>query len=477
MRAIGSVKLPAEHESKRIQLSSATMHILQGMEKQYSDINFASSKHQQVEEEDDLEEYVPVTDDGPQEMYEPMQENQIKDGLIQEEIYDDTDVQPIQEDIYDDTDMPEPIQEDIYDDTEGAPLPSRPAPMSLPPGDPGYASTNVAVPRQTTPDIVASEYKGEDISWDYDIHDKGKKKIKISNLKGVTMKGLLEKLGGRGQNNWQKRVCVLSGSFLYFYEKESSKTYNNRIVVPGYMVGVDDGKSVAGKNQFVFKLTADSTKHYFFRVSSPQERGKWVSALQAVAKPGPPKSGGGVPSLRPAIQSAPVLGGTDYALLNEVDQKEVKKHSLPNQPIEEEGQDVYEPFENDEIIPTMDSDEEDAPIEKEQSSIPPPVSPNLPRHQLPPPPVPAADVTVDTETRHLDGVNGLSLSNVFVVVYDFHPIDSDEMLLRRGDLVHVDNSASNEDWWFGEAVADNLKRLGNFGFFPANHLSQAFQVA
>ena len=491
LKNIGSLQIPPDYESKRIQLSNAMVHVLKGMDRQYPQITFTVREPQQIGDGDDQEEYVPVVDgEGPQEMYEPMQESQMNTTEpIQEDIYDDTEtVQPIQQDIYEDTEGPEPIQEDIYDDTDNVPgqpnLPVQPPPMrppsSLPSGgDPGYASTNVAVPRQTTPEIVADEYNGEDISWEYDVKDTGKKKIKMSNLKAVIMKGSLEKLGGKGQNTWQKRVCVLSGSYLYFYEKETSKTYNNRIVVPVYSVSVDEDKTVPNKNQFVFKLTADGTKNYYFRVSSGQERSKWVTSLETVTQKGRPKqppSGNSLPQ-PPAGQPNPPLVGSGYAMLSEVGFQEInemnQKNSVANPP-EGEGQDVYEPF-DEELIPTMDSDEEDASFVKETNSIPPSTS-----SQLPPVPVQipsVQDVSVDTETRHLDGINGLSLSNVFVAVYEFYPVESDELKLRRGDLVHVDNSVSNEDWWFGESVSKDLQRLGTFGYFPANHLSQAFQVA
>ena len=126
------------------------------------------------------------------------------------------------------------------------------------------------------------------LSWEYDLTAPKGEKTKPGDLSEILIKGPLEKLGGRSKNTWQKRYCVLSGAFMYFYEKESSKTFNNRIALPNYVVGTAPHLSNDKKKQFAFKLThTDSTgnqKDYYFRASSDDTRTKWVGALNRTLK-------------------------------------------------------------------------------------------------------------------------------------------------------------------------------------------------
>ena len=119
----------------------------------------------------------------------------------------------------------------------------------------------------------------------YDTNTKKGEKIRVSELSNVTQKGWLEKLGGRNQKNWQKRFCVVSGVFVYFYEKESSKTYNNRIGLPNYIPNPANELTNIKKKHFAFKLSAaevtKDSKDYYFRVNSDDDRTQWLQALRA----------------------------------------------------------------------------------------------------------------------------------------------------------------------------------------------------
>ena len=124
------------------------------------------------------------------------------------------------------------------------------------------------------------------MDWEYDeLAPKGEK-IKVSELKEVGRKGYLEKLGGRSKSNWQKRFCAQAGPFMYFYEKESGKTYNNRIALPSYVINPVTEYTVPKKKQFAFKLSnvdsAGKKKDYFFRTTSDDDRQKWVQAIKRV---------------------------------------------------------------------------------------------------------------------------------------------------------------------------------------------------
>ena len=466
LQQLAVARLAANHESQRVQLATDMQQLLASMTSRYPQISFPSAGKPGA----------PVpSDDGPQETYEPMQD------MIQEEVYEDTEggVPAIEEEIYDDTDAVEPIQEDVYDDTDS--IPPRPPPSPRPPSaNAGYSRLQ---PKQTSTADLVAEYGDEPIAWDYDIADVGKKKMKVSDLKSVKMKGTLEKLGGRGQNSWQKRICVLSGSFLYFFEKDSSKTYNNRIVVPGYLVSADVEKSNEKKKHFVFKLHSEGTKNYYFRATSEKDCQKWVAALSAVALMARP------PDATPLGSNTMAAVGT-YSTLSEASEDEkrdvIQKHPLPPLPPvpgDDGPTEEYEPIDLHDLNLTTGgggdgSDEEYAEPDPNVSappahlSLPPkprPVSPQ-PVTKTPPP------VQVDTTSRYPDGHNGLTLPNVYVALYEFYPYEKDELQLQRGDLVHILDSTSSPEWWYGEAVSPGLMKQGRFGYCPSNHLMAAFQV-
>ena len=62
----------------------------------------------------------------------------------------------------------------------------------------------------------------------------------------------------------------MAGPLMYFYEKESSKTFNNFIMIPSFSVEISD--KMSDKKHFAFKLTqqdhAGKKKDYCFRSSN-----------------------------------------------------------------------------------------------------------------------------------------------------------------------------------------------------------------
>ena len=130
----------------------------------------------------------------------------------------------------------------------------------------------------------------------YDTSFKKGEKVRPNELKDVLKRGWIEKLGGRNQKSWQKRFCAISSVFMYFYEKDYSRTYNNRVVVPGYVVNLAPDLTQPKSKHFAFKLTATDGsglgKDYYFRTSSEKDREEWIGALKAtyligqIGKPG-----------------------------------------------------------------------------------------------------------------------------------------------------------------------------------------------
>lgn len=57
------------------------------------------------------------------------------------------------------------------------------------------------------------------------------------------------------------------------------------------------------------------------------------------------------------------------------------------------------------------------------------------------------------------------LKGMVVALYDYTASRSDEITIRRGDIIRV-YFKDNEDWWYG-----SLGKGHPEGFFPANHVA------
>ena len=168
-------------------------------------------------------------------------------------------------------------------------------------------------------------------------------KVKASQLEGVSIKGPLEKLGGKSHKSWQKRYCVLAGPMMYFYEKESSRTFNNLISVPSFSVDVSE--NLSDKKHFAFKLTqldhSGKKKDYCFRSTSSENRDKWVNAMRKVI--GMTKA----QSNRPGAATMPRMPSSKPVSAMPVPAPE-KPRSITLGAIDEpeEPQELYEPVDN-----------------------------------------------------------------------------------------------------------------------------------
>lgn len=364
-------------------------------------------------------------------------------------------------------------------------------------------------------------------------------KIKVSQLEGISIKGPLEKLGGKSHKTWQKRYCVMAGPLMYFYEKESSRTFNNFISVPSFTVEYSD--KLSDKKHFAFKLTQlDHTgkkKDYCFRSTSSDNREKWVTAMNKVINvsnkarsattlPRMPTSSGQpipvhVPEKRrsltlPTVEEPqelyePIEGGgmaeedtqDEYVAVSPSEIKEDLESSeeyIDVQPRndEEDPQEVYEEppiaINEEEVPPPPPTSPPPGPpmshpFPPTASSPPPPAMPPKPpkepeRPPKPPPsigkrpaPPPQEPPKVDTTKIYVQPINGINLEQVFVSLWDFTAGEKDELNLKRGDLVYVKDPKQNADWWHGELLDDEAtKKLDKSGFFPRTYTSHAFQA-
>ena len=171
-------------------------------------------------------------------------------------------------------------------------------------------------------------------------------KLKVAQLEGISIKGPLEKLGGKSHRTWQRRYCVLAGPLMYFYEKENSKTFNNFISIPSF--SVENLEKMSDKRHFAFKLTQqDHTgkkKDYCFRSASSENRDKWVTAMKKVIDVANAQKN------RSAV-TLPRLSTRSGQNLSPVPQEKRRSLSLE---IQEEPQELYEPVDRGDDDDTQD---------------------------------------------------------------------------------------------------------------------------
>ena len=370
-----------------------------------------------------------------------------------------------------------------------------------------------------------------DVSTDWNViyspPKKGTGDSKISSLKGISIKGNLEKLGGRNKKNWQKRYCVMSGPLMYFYEKESSKSYNNFICVLNFIVSKEPSMTNEKKKQFAFKLsqTDSSTgrkKDYCFRAISSETRDKWIMCIEKVLQKIPlpqsasstsigsatlPRMPSSNSSLSPIPAEPPKPRSITFAVDNppEGEDGELYEDVPAPEPIpeeeEEEGDDylpvspLHEVEElsssaeyvdvapGDEVFEEEYEDTTSYQIEQPPPPVSPPPGPPTSHPPFPTPvspptfkPAPPPPVEVDTDKLYNQGSNGIILKNVFVSLWNFDAHEKDEMGLTRGDLVFVKDPNKQSDWWFGELLnGEATKKMGQKGLFPRQYADLAFE--
>lgn len=237
----------------------------------------------------------------------------------------------IQEETYEDPTLTKEEPSELYEETLPVCLDPNPPAINIssapsssaiePAGymDPLQLHTDPALDNRLS---IIPEDLIEDWEMAYEKSDvvKKKEKVKPSKLKNVIYKGWLEKLGGRNQKSWQKRYCVLADVFMYFYEKESSNTYNNRIPIPGFVPNPADNLTKPKKNQFCFKLSAVNSsgvlKDYYFRAKTESECTGWIESIRSLAE-----IGRGIAEKRksmtlPTPQSKPTMTSQDPMTLS-----------------------------------------------------------------------------------------------------------------------------------------------------------------
>ena len=444
-------------------------------------------------EDDPQEEYLPMGPGSPEiepEDYEAPGDVIMPDGMPrgnegqfqQEELYEELPAEDGGQ-----NDEPEEYEDPAASGSainlNQVPLPPKPTARAAANGfeEPGYQPTGK--PAEESDGLANFE------PWQY-AKTMRDKKISTSDLKKADCKGMLEKLGGRGHNTWQKRYCILDTSLLYFFKDEKSKNFNNFIEAFAYDVAEAPDKTREKKRQFCFMLTCrQSEKDYYFRTTSSEDRERWITALKNC-----------VPSNTPSTQGPGSMNTM----------KKPGKINNVEPAVEDFQCECYEdiPARNDQIQSEGESDEEKFE-HLQPKRVGPPVVP-----KMPPPPPPAEtydqdqlydehpvedepeeeylacesemqqdiiaaasplEIVVDTSQIYEAADSEVDLEKVYVSLYDFNAEEADEMSLQRGDLVCVTDNSSSPNWWLAELMTPDIMKTNKKGLCPANFLTLAFE--
>lgn len=439
------------------------------------------------EEEDPQEEYLPMQPGSPEiepEDYEAPGDVVMPDGTTlggqadQEELYEELPAE----------DGPQDEPEEYEDpgistpNLNQAPLPPKPSARAAINGfeEPSYQATGK--PAEESTDGI-----GNFEPWQY-ARTMRDKKISSSDLKNADCKGMLEKLGGRGHNTWQKRYCALDNSLLYFFKDERSKNFNNFIEAFAYNVSEAPDKTKEKKNQFGFMLTCrQSGKDYHFRTTSHEDRKRWMNALKKC-----------IPSNVAPTQGLSSMNTLRHGSGNAVEPvaEEFQCECYEDIPasdnrIPSEGESDEEKFENHHqprqvgppkippppppLDPTEDQLYDEHPVEDEPEEEYLACESDLQQEIITSATTSPLEIVVDTNRIYDAADSEVDLESVYVSLYDFTAEEDDEMSLQRGDLVSVMDSTSSPNWWLAELLTPDNVKTNKKGYCPANFLTPAFE--
>ena len=108
------------------------------------------------------------------------------------------------------------------------------------------------------------------------------KKVNPKDLKSSALfEGIIEKLGGKNQEKWQKRYCILTQTYLYFFENSKCKHQNNQIYIPAF--SITPVKERGNEKHKAFRLSSKSSKSYYFRVQDSELYAGWFGNISQLS--------------------------------------------------------------------------------------------------------------------------------------------------------------------------------------------------
>uniref|UniRef100_A0A452UL93 Src kinase-associated phosphoprotein 1 n=1 Tax=Ursus maritimus TaxID=29073 RepID=A0A452UL93_URSMA len=256
-----------------------------------------------------------------------------------------------------------------------------------------------------------------DASFLPDYQDEGVEDIirGAQDLDNVIKQGYLEKKSKDHSffgSEWQKRWCVVSRGFFYYYANEKSKQPKGTFLIKGYSVRMAPYLRKDSKKESCFELTSQDRRSYEFTASNPAEARDWVDQISFLLK--------------------------DLSSLTIPCEEEEE---------EEEEEETYD-----------DIDGFDAPNSGSQG-----------RPVILPGSMGLKEPTKETE-EDIYEVLPVDYTNYYQGLWDCHSDQPDELSFQRGDLIRILSKEYNMyGWWVGE-----LNSL--IGIVPKEYLTTAFEM-
>ena len=345
------------------------------------------------------------------------------------------------------------------------------------------------------------------------------KKVCPKDLSGSTLnEGIIEKLGGKNQEKWQKRYCVLTPTYLYFFENAKSKKQNNQIYIPSF--SATPVKEKGDEKHYCFKLGSNNykeSKSYYFRVNDSDTFSKWIRNLSQVCTNRSSLAiGGSIPRAETMVFNQDDVIST----ASSSDDGDAPSDNNLLEIIREDPPPIPPPTTKTPRSPqVIRKVSHGAPVPPAQPppanvlSPPPLVAPSPSIENLPPPaPVRGGSVlekgpgvsvqqlrkikhsqlkslsesrenSVETEEASVDTAKVYVTSEeedfpydkIYVAKWDFIGDEGDELSFQRGELLLVADPTRSSDWWIGDLLhTDTLKARDQSGLFYSAYAEPAF---
>ena len=346
------------------------------------------------------------------------------------------------------------------------------------------------------------------------------KKMSPKDLSNSTLnEGIIEKLGGKNQEKWQKRYCVLTHTYLYFFENAKSKKQNNQIYIPAF--SVTPVRERGDEKHYCFKLSSKEAKSYYFRVNDSEVFNSWMHNLSQFCSNLHSLSVGG-----PIPRAETMVFNQDDVISSASSSDEADADSNLLDTIKEDPDPPPIPPPASGIprspqvlrkispvpVPSVQTPPPTSTLPQTLSAAPPPPSSGKLSVDLPPPPtrsgsvlesgpglsvkqlrqikhsqlkslseardnsLEAEEVQVDTgKVYETSEEEDFPYDKIYVAKWDFIGGEGDELSFKRGELLLVADPTESSEWWIGDLLhATTLKARDLSGLFYSAYAEPAF---
>ena len=343
------------------------------------------------------------------------------------------------------------------------------------------------------------------------------KRVCPKDLSGTTLyEGYIEKLGGKNQEKWQKRYCILTPTHLYFFENLKSKKQNNQLYIPAF--NITPVKEKGDDKHFTFRLSSSrDSKSYYFRLNNRDVFTQWMQNITQLSVGRDSLGVSGIASRAETMvfnqddvissASSSDEGGPDNPL-------DTIREDSPPPPVPPPTSSLPKsPQQIRKISASPNSPTQPPPV-----LIQPPVAvPGTPSQAVsdstpPPPPTrrstaltsgpgvsveqlrklklsqsgsvsslpedvsESAEVEVDThKVYETTEEEDFPYDKIYVGKWDFRGEEGDELTFKRGELLLVADPDKSSKWWIGDLLdTETLKARDQSGLFCSAFVEPAF---